>query len=448
MVDNAPVTHEYTPNAKGGGFVMRIAKEGQPTVDGRIFDKDSISWREPPIPFMFIRSNDPSGRGGHKSSVAVAAITDIWKEKDEEGFATVYGRGYFSMDEEGQNARNLIKEGVISGVSADVGGAVVEELAEEGDPDIDGGLRITRRIKSGEIVAVTGLPIPAFDDMKVSVTAAAVPDGWAPPKAWFSNPGFVEPTALTVTADGRVMGHVAVWGTCHVGHRDRCVTPPRSKSNYQYFNVGQVLTAEGEAVSVGRLTAGTGHAALEFGANPAAAHYDHTGWAAAFVHSGEDEHGIWVSGAVSPNATPEQVATLRAAAVSGDWRSVNGALEMVAVLAVNSPGFPVPRPKAGLIAGAQISLVAANIVADCGCGCKGKGDCSDNPDHKVEEDEFELRIGFDEETTEELSETPEETVTEEAEEGVEEVVESPEEEEDFEAVLAQWDVEILFPATA
>lgn len=415
---------------------MRIAKEGQPTVDGRIFDKGSISWREPPIPFMFIRDNDPTGRGGHKSSRAVASITDIWKEVDEEGFATVYGRGYFSTDDEGQSARTLVKEGVISGVSADVGGAVVEELEAE-DTGGEEGFRVTRRIKQGEIVAVTGLPIPAFDHMRVSITAAAVPDGWAPPQAWFTNPGLDEPTALTVTADGRVYGHVAVWGTCHVGHRDRCVTPPRSRSGYQYFNTGQILTAEGKAVSVGRLTAGTGHASLEFGAQPAASHYDDTGWAAAYVHSGEDEHGIWISGAVSPQATPEQIATIRAAAVSGDWRSVGGALEMVAVLAVNSPGFPVPRPKAGLVAGAQVSLVAANIVADCGCGCKGKGDCSDKKEHKVEEEEYELRIGFeDAESSEELSEE-QETVTEEV----------VEEDTDFKAQLAQWDVEILFPVT-
>lgn len=123
------VKHSYTPDSEAGAFVMRIAQEGRPTVDGRIFEKDSIAWRKPPLPLMFIRANDPSGNGGHKSSVAVGTITDVWKETNEEGFSTVFGRGYFSADEEGQQAKSLIAEGVISGVSADVGGAVVEELA-------------------------------------------------------------------------------------------------------------------------------------------------------------------------------------------------------------------------------------------------------------------------------------------------------------------------------
>lgn len=443
MTDIEQVSHEYTPDASGGSFVMRIAREGQVTVDGRIFDKGAITWRQPPMPLMFIRENDPSGKGGHKSSSAVASITEIWREEDEEGFGTVYGKGYFSTDEFGQQARTLIKEGVVSGVSADVGGAVVEELEAE---DTESGPIINRRIKSGEIVAVTCLPIPAFDGTKVSVVASAAGE-WQPPKDWFANPNLSEPTSLTVTADGRVFGHVATWGTCHVGYRDRCVTPPRSRSGYKFFNVGQVLTADGEAVTVGRLTAGTNHASMEFGAQPAADHYDNNGWAAAFVHSGEDENGIWVAGAVSPTATPEQIATLRAASVSGDWRLINGALELVGVLAVNSPGFPVPRATAGLVAGAQISLVAAGMVkdkkkGDCGCGCDGAGDCEDDDKKKVEEEE--LRINMDDEQvfTEEETEETEAVVSEDV---AEEIVKDSSEDDDFEAQLLEWDIEVLFP---
>lgn len=438
------VTHEYTPETSGGSFVMRIAKEGQATVDGRIFEKNAIGWRNPPLPLMFIRANDPSGRGGHKSSVAVGTITDIWKETGEEGFSTVYGRGYFATDEEGQQARNLIKEGVISGVSADVGGAVVEEL--ELDEDFDGvGPQINKKIISGEIVAVTCLPIPAFDDMKVSVTASAGGPDWKPESEWFTDPRFDEVTPITVTADGRVFGHVAAWGTCHVGYRDRCVTPPRSNSNYQYFNVGNVLTADGKTINVGRLTAGTNHASIEFGAQPAADHYDHTGWAAAYVHSGEDEYGIWCAGAVSPTATPAQIATIRAASVSGDWRSINGALEMVGVLAVNSPGFPVPRTRAGIVAGAQVSLVAAGMVnkADCGCGCRGKEPCKDDVEElriNMEEDlAAEPFIEEDEEDAQPLEEQTEVVVEEEENNGQELL--------SIEDQLATWDVEILFPVT-
>lgn len=355
------ITHTYEPNG-AASFVLVVAKEGVSTVDGREFDAGSIEWRNPPVPLMMIRENDPTGRGGHKGSHAVGVISDFWREDDENGFGTIYGKGFFSSDELGEEARKLISEGVISGVSADVGGAVVEELEARED-----GVR--RLIKRGTIVAVTALPIPAFDDTKVSVTTeeavvASAADGWQPDSRWFENPGLDKPTPITVTADGRVYGHAALWGTCHVGYRDRCVTPPRSKSNYQYFNSGAVLTADGKTVHVGRLTAGTTHAALEFGAQPAKEHYDHTGYGAAYVHAGEDEHGIWFAGAVSPTATPEQIAVLRASATSGDWRLINGALEMVGILGVNSPGFPIPRAKAGLVAGAQVSLVASGL---CGC---------------------------------------------------------------------------------
>lgn len=446
MTDTAEqITHEYEPDVQGGSFVMRIAKEGQVTVDGRVFDKGSIAWRKPPIPLMFIRENDPSGRGGHKSSFAAGVISDIWKDEDDEGFSTVYGRGYFSTDEDGQKARALVKQGVISGVSADVGGAIVEELEAEFDEQT-GEERLTKRIKYGEVVAVTALPIPAFDDMKISITASSAGDAWRPSKQWFQRPEFDGPTPITVTADGRVYGHIAQWGTCHIGHKDRCVTPPRSKNNYRYFNVGQVLTAEDEVINVGRLTAGTNHAEIELGAQPARDHYDNMGWAAAYVHSGEDEHGIWVAGAIAPGASDEQVARLRASSVSGDWRSINGSLELVGVLAVNSPGFPIAR--AGIVAGAQVSLIASGVITagseDCGCGCNGSGDCTEKKKkgaHAYAND-GDLVFG-------EPEEVEEESPAQEKKVEVEKTVEPQEDDgaDDFETKLAAWDVELLFPET-
>jgi DNA-binding ferritin-like protein len=358
----------YEPDTEAGEWIMVVAREGVPTVDGRIFAKDALTWREPPIPLLMIRENDPTGAGGHKGAFAAGTITDMWREDGEDGNATIYARGYFASDEKGQEARSLVSEGVISGVSADVGGAVVEELEADTDQEI------RRVIKRGTVVSVTALPIPAFSETKIAVVAGAGDGSWTPSSSWFERPSFDGPTPLTVTPEGRVYGHAAVWGTCHVGHQSKCVTPPRSKSNYQFFNVGNVLTAEGTTVNVGRLTAGTNHAALTFGAQPAAEHYDNTGWASAYVHAGEDDHGIWFAGAVSPTATEEQIAVLRAASVSGDWRNINGALEMVGLLAVNSPGFPVAR--ASMVAGAQMSLVAAGAMHidetadgtdDCGC---------------------------------------------------------------------------------
>lgn len=352
------VVHTYRPDGTRS-FVMAIAREGVKTVDGREFAAGALDWRELPIPLLFQRLNDPTGRGGHKAAAAVGMFSEIWRDE-----GTIYGRGYFASDELGQEAMKLIDEGVIAGVSADVGGTIYEELELGAD-----GEEVKPKITHGSILSVTALPIPAFDDTKVSVTpesvtAASGPAGWAPPSEWFEDPKFEGPQPITVTADGRISGHAALWGTCHVGFKDRCVSPPKSKSGYAYFNVGNVLTADGKTVNVGRLTAGTGHAALEFGAQPAKEHYDNTGWGAGYVHAGEDAHGIWFAGAVAPSATPEQIATIRASATSGDWRAIQNSLELVGILSVNTPGFPIPRAKVGLVAGAQVSLVASGV---CPC---------------------------------------------------------------------------------
>ena len=163
-----------------------------------------------------------------------------------------------------------------------------------------------------------------------------------PPKAWFANPGLTAKTPLTVTADGRVFGHLAAWNECHrdVGARE-CVLAPRSRKNYAPFHLGQVMTAEGDTISVGKIVMDTRHAGISLGYNAAAIHYDNTGDEVAVVRAGEDEHGIWVAGAVVPEADRRKVAKLRRSPLSGDWRAVDGNLELTAALAVNVPAFPV-----------------------------------------------------------------------------------------------------------
>jgi hypothetical protein len=180
--------------------------------------------------------------------------------------------------------------------------------------------------------------------------------------AWFTDPGLTGPTPVTVTEDGRVFGHLATWGTCHIGIQDACVTPPQSKAAYGYFRTGVVLTTDGE-VPVGSLTMDTGHAPLSYRARPAAAHYDNTGAVVADVAVGEDAYGIWVAGAMRPNLDADQVARFRASALSGDWRAIAGNLELVGALAVNVPGYPIPRPAlAASAADGQTALVAAGVV--------------------------------------------------------------------------------------
>jgi 2'-5' RNA ligase len=184
------------------------------------------------------------------------------------------------------------------------------------------------------------------------------------PAAWFKDPELSEPTPLTVTDEGRVFGHIAQWGTCHIGFAGECVDPPHSATNYAHFLGGQVALDDGTRAATGSITIGTGHAGKYLSARRAVEHYDNTGTAVCDITCGEDDIGIWMAGWVRPGVTDEQVTALMASKVSGDWRQKGLDLEMVAVLAVNVQGFGVARPRVAARDGQQVSLVAAGMVAE------------------------------------------------------------------------------------
>lgn len=196
-----------------------------------------------------------------------------------------------------------------------------------------------------------------------SLTAAGV----AMPHDVFRNPNLERLTPIQVTKDGRVYGHLAGWKTNHIGFPGQNVKPPRSQADYRYFHQGVMPTTEGD-LPVGYLTLGTGHAGTG-DAVQAAAHYDNTGSQVACVRAGEDEFGIWIAGSVLPGTDDIQAQTLRRSSLSGDWRRIadpdtgRESLELVAALAVNVPGFPIPRTEQLVAAGGlPTMLVAAGIV--------------------------------------------------------------------------------------
>lgn len=171
-----------------------------------------------------------------------------------------------------------------------------------------------------------------------TITAAAVAEK---PATAFKNPKLSGPTPVTIEGD-RIFGHIATWGVCHIGIQDKCVTAPHSSSDYGFYRTGVVFTDEGR-IPVGQITMSTGHASIKANAKDAVAHYDNTGSVVADVVAGEDSYGIWFAGVLRPNLTDDQVAALAASALSGDWRRTATGLELVAALAVNVPGFPIPR---------------------------------------------------------------------------------------------------------
>ena len=182
-----------------------------------------------------------------------------------------------------------------------------------------------------------------------------------PPAEWFRDPGFSGPTKVRVEGD-HVFGHLATWGTCHIGFGEgRCVQPPVSHAKYAYFATGTILADDGTEFAVGTITMDGPHADKRLSGRAAAAHYDVTCFGVADVAVGEDEFGIWISGAMRPGVSDEAKRVLRASSLSGDWRKLGGELELVAALAVNVPGFPIVETHLAA-SGCPDSLIATGLV--------------------------------------------------------------------------------------
>ncbi|HEY1309291.1 MAG TPA: hypothetical protein VGF24_37385 [Vicinamibacterales bacterium] len=178
------------------------------------------------------------------------------------------------------------------------------------------------------------------------MTAAAIAP-LKPPRDWFDRPEPDHPEPLTIDPDGRVHGHLALWDACHTGFLNgplsECVKAKPSRSGYQGFHLGTMETAEGEMVPVGKVVYGGPHASLTAGLLEARAHYDRTSSVGAFVRARDGKHGIYLTGAARPDLTPEGLRDMRANPPSGDWRGMNGSLELIGALAVGVPGFQTPQ---------------------------------------------------------------------------------------------------------
>lgn len=183
-------------------------------------------------------------------------------------------------------------------------------------------------------------------DEKILYTAEG--NRWHPPTEAFQNPQLSEYTRLTLSADGRyVYGHVADWRATHISYQGRKVRPPRSRTDYAWFHRHAIRTDDDQLVRVGHLTFGPGHAGPDGSLQAAVQHYDATCAQGALVHAGEDEHGIWVAGALLPTLSLPDRNAVAMADLSGDWRHDGTNLEMIAAHCVGVPGFLSSRDQAG-----------------------------------------------------------------------------------------------------
>lgn len=356
---------------------------------------------------------DQQGPGGHMLARMVGEVDsiDIADDGVVSAEATIMG------DDFGIRIANLIDRELLQGVSADLADDFVAEYVDEYDSET-GKWTFKIRFVESALNGFTFVDKPAFPDAYVKlaeplpeefrfgVTAVEEPcegcDDDAPceqcgkfeeelenllesartihqfvrvqehytppeiityPKALFDKPEFSRLTPFQYDpSTGRIFGHLAGFRTCH-GAMPECVTPPRSQTGYRYFANVPVQTKEGERVWVGRLVCDTVHAKIRgINAEQAMAHYANTGAVFGLVAIGEDEHGIWISGAAAPSIDKERLTTALACPPSGDWRPWPGIVgkELIAGLAVPVPGFNTPQAEFSG-EGPQTGLIISNV---------------------------------------------------------------------------------------
>ena len=391
-----------------------LAIAGSPTSDGRYLIPGEIGQRDLPLPLAASHDDQHAtetvGRIENVEHIPAAEFEQAgWELPDDlpPQAVVIWGTGSFDGSPEADDAIRQLENGV--GVSLDLPmereALIDASTFEEVDPETvvnednlldvlfggtpDGYLRGI----AGKIGGLSLASIAAFEETTIRITdrTAVVASGYAirrahdpdaerpvasaltasvqaplePPRSWFFVDEPDEPTPITILPDGQFFGHLALWNTCHAGRVNgaysSCMYAPHSRTNYSQFHLGAIMCDDGAEVPIGRLTIGTGHAPLHLGAAKARAHYDNSGTCVAFVRAKDGVFGIWTCGTIKSDATPEQIRDLRACPPSGDWRAHDGTLELQAALAVNAPGYPVPRSQLALAASAD-SLEIATLI--------------------------------------------------------------------------------------
>lgn len=324
---------------------------------------------------------------------AAAADTRVreWADATEEPNAA-YGSAFFWTEGEGATFDDfgLPFADVINGELTAVWAGVQEAAANVGDnedvkPSIEAYYAMAATQYDDDTIEVPWAETAAEDanpddesEAAASIRASFATDSGAPPRAWFELPepvlgvewldgqlgddllvpqraprvengrvvGLSDEIAgmavpFTITDDRQVFGHLTYWGQCHVGNpwgAGRCASAPASRNEYaDFYGSGYVVTDDGSELSCGLLHVGCEHSvAMDVrGVRDAAAH---AGLAFAQVRVTDGQYGPWLSGALLPTVTPEQIIKLRALTLSGEW-----APELGAVIAVNDGGLPLQR---------------------------------------------------------------------------------------------------------
>ncbi len=151
------------------------------------------------------------------------------------------------------------------------------------------------------------------------------------PTEWFHNPALPAPTPITITNDGRLLGHLIRW---EPESPFTYLCPRPSTTGYSRFHTRQLVD------TVVALEDPPRHKTRGVGAIQMM--YDTI---IAYVRAGDDEHGLWLAGGLVPGLDELTVASLRdgtGTGFSGCW--TYGELTEIRVINPGEmPGFVIER---------------------------------------------------------------------------------------------------------
>jgi hypothetical protein len=376
-----------------------LGLEASPTSDKRVLMRDEIGMRDPPLPLMVqletTDGHDNSRNAGSIDSVTHIPIEDFARaeefnlENARPGSVVIWAEGTLDGSEWADEAQRMMQNGC--GVSLDITNDRIAPL----DPDTLDEVDLATAAENfmtvdylkgiaGKIAGATVVPIGAFEEASIKIaddkvlvasaygvklagqvlTAAAGPV--KPPASWFSDPHFKELTPLQILKTGEVLGHLCDWDGCHIGFQGVCVPPFKSYSNYAYFNTGEIETAEGDLVPVGKIMfsrSGAGHASTDpnLTYQEVQSYYDDATKVGAFVRAGSDRFGTWLHGALRSDLTDLEIQHLRTHPPSGDWRPIKGITDLIAAFAVPVGGFPIRRALVASADGEISAIITAPL---------------------------------------------------------------------------------------
>jgi hypothetical protein len=304
------------------------------------------------LPQVMSKEPVPMWRSSEIGDPVTAAVTAKQRSKAKDAGDTFPGTDKYPISTRDQASKAVGLAGNSDIPSQKVRKWLIRQLKDKGWADL---------------IPDTWGPEGTLKDSKAMSASAAT---HRPPLTYFTDPGFDGETPMTIEEPDengfrRVYGHIAVWSRPHIGYGGRRIYAPRSRCDYAFFNTGAVRCLDQDGTTriaaVGHFTMDTGHADLSLSAAAASRHYDHTGYAWADVAVGADEFGTWSNGITKLDITDDQIAYAYAHPPSGDWRPLDGGLEIVAALCVNTPGIPVSRAR--VASGEVVALVAAGALA-------------------------------------------------------------------------------------